>query len=383
MRLVRVQVPEFRVLKDVDISFEPEYVPQVFPLGSLNGGGKSTLLQLIFVLLDIEPDLYGKTPLKNSYFKELLSDLIDKSSQKQELSKLATITLLNDEGKKIDLNYFYGDISNDGERLKEFNVSKNFIYFIYAYDAPLKGFIASANIEGEDDTPDLFKLSSKCFEIIDGIRKQITLISPSNQSYLFATQEERRLLYTSDTGKNYEILNRFKKDYPNFYTYDFIDLLTEAFQLAKEKDYNERKKTGVYGTYIEQLENAINRLFIDGKKIITLTLEQQRYTEDTIQGIAFLLPSGVEIYPEDLSHGELKRLAIFTVLTYYKIQDSIVLMDEIESGLHLDWQYTIIRDLLEWGKTNQYILATHSYELCTAVTPAHVKEIESKRIATY
>ena len=51
MRLLRVQVPEFRALKDVDISFEPDFTPQVFPLGSLNGGGKSTLLQLIFVLL--------------------------------------------------------------------------------------------------------------------------------------------------------------------------------------------------------------------------------------------------------------------------------------------------------------------------------------------
>ncbi len=30
MRLVRVQVPEFRVLKNMDISFEPEYVPQVY-----------------------------------------------------------------------------------------------------------------------------------------------------------------------------------------------------------------------------------------------------------------------------------------------------------------------------------------------------------------
>ena len=30
MRLLRVQVPEFRALKDVDISFEPEFTPQVF-----------------------------------------------------------------------------------------------------------------------------------------------------------------------------------------------------------------------------------------------------------------------------------------------------------------------------------------------------------------
>ena len=51
MFLKRVQVPDFRALKNVDISFEEQLEPHVFPLGSQNGGGKSTLLQLIFVLL--------------------------------------------------------------------------------------------------------------------------------------------------------------------------------------------------------------------------------------------------------------------------------------------------------------------------------------------
>jgi DNA repair exonuclease SbcCD ATPase subunit len=51
MRLLRVQVPEFRSLRDVDITFEKDFTPTVFPIGSQNGGGKSTLLQLIFTLL--------------------------------------------------------------------------------------------------------------------------------------------------------------------------------------------------------------------------------------------------------------------------------------------------------------------------------------------
>lgn len=374
MRLVRVQVPEFRVLKNVDISFEPEYVPQVFPLGSLNGGGKSTLLQLIFVLLNIEPDFSGKAPaLRDCYFKNLLLDLIDKASQKQELSRLATITLLNNKGKEIELNYFYGDFSNSEERFKKLNTNGNFfIYSTYIYDVPRRGFIASANIEGEDDTPDL----SKRFEIINNIRKQVALVSPANQSYLFATQEERRLLYTSDGEKNHtQVLKRLKDVFPNFYTYDFIDVLTEVFRLERDKDYAERLKTGVYGTHSEQLENAINRLFIDGKKIIPVTIDQKRHTKDSIQSMGFKLPSGEEIYPEDLSHGELKRLTIFILLKYYEIQYSIVLMDEIESGFHPDWQRHIVDDLVEWEASNQYILATHSYELCRGITPAHVKEL--------
>ena len=65
MHLQRVQVPDFRVLKDVDITFEKDFNPRIFPLGSQNGGGKSTLLQLIFVLLHCSGNSDSFLALKN------------------------------------------------------------------------------------------------------------------------------------------------------------------------------------------------------------------------------------------------------------------------------------------------------------------------------
>ncbi len=87
-----------------------------------------------------------------------------------------------------------------------------------------------------------------------------------------------------------------------------------------------------------------------------------------------------ELDPEDLSHGELKRVSIFAWLKSKNIENAIVLMDEIENAFHPDWHYQIVKDLEQWSPGNQYILATHSYELCQAVTPAHVKELEPKLI---
>ena len=55
-------------------------------------------------------------------------------------------------------------------------------------------------------------------------------------------------------------------------------------------------------------------------------------------------------------------------------------MDEIEIALHPDWQYEIINELQDWSKNNQFILATHSYSLCEALTPSHVRELEPKLI---
>lgn len=393
MRLVRVQVPEFRALKDVDITFEPEFTPQVFPLGSLNGGGKSTLLQLIFVLLSIIDDETSNnvnTSSQSSYFIELLRNLSDKKTQKKQYAILAIITLVNIKGIKITLQYLYGEVCDSNPGFCDYsrkNLQDCLVCFAVKGSLENSGFRGYIYIEGDNasyasyDTFDK-KIISERQRVINSIKKSIFLIAPSNQNYLFSTTEERRLLFTSDSEKTYDqVIKRLKNDFPTFFTYDFINVLTEVFRLARDKDFKEKSETGVYGTHYDQLENTINSLFIDGKKIIPLTIDQKRHTKDSIQSMGFKLPSGQEIYPEDLSHGELKRLTIFILLKYYDIQDSIVLMDEIENGFHLDWQYTIVRDLVEWGKTNQYILATHSYELCTAVTPAHVKEITPNLIA--
>ena len=101
--------------------------------------------------------------------------------------------------------------------------------------------------------------------------------------------------------------------------------------------------------------------------------------DDALSEISFVIEQNnkeIELSPEDLSHGELKRLAIYLWLKYNKINDAIVLIDEIEIALHPDWQYKIVSDLVEWTPGNQFILATHSYELCQALTPAHVKELD-------
>ncbi len=354
MRLLRVQVPEFRALKDVDISFEPDFTPQVFPLGSLNGGGKSTLLQLIFVLLN----------QASSYFTNLFSDItLDGNS---DYKKLATITVLIDN-EKIELSYFFCKSSK--MNFFQDSVTENYKMGFQFNNGVISifGMAETNKVITQEEVNYFFKKASN----------SIFLISPSNQPYLFLPREARRDLFNTNKEKYSYFMRKLPEDLPNFFTFDFVDVLVEVFRRARAKDFKERNKDNPFA-HTEKLESDINSLFIDGKKISSLIIEQQRHTEDEIQGIFFTLPSGQKIYPEDLSHGELKRLAIFVLIKYHEMQDAIVLIDEIENGFHPDWQYTIVRNLVEWGKNNQYILATHSYELCTAVTPAHVKELEPR-----
>jgi ABC-type molybdenum transport system ATPase subunit/photorepair protein PhrA len=93
MRLLRVQVPEFRALKDVDITFEKDFVPAVFPIGSQNGGGKSTLLQLIFILLHC--------PF-NSNREHLLKNVLHGIKANETPKKLAQIHIFDTEVHDIE-----------------------------------------------------------------------------------------------------------------------------------------------------------------------------------------------------------------------------------------------------------------------------------------
>jgi predicted ATP-dependent endonuclease of OLD family len=109
MHLQRVQVPDFRVLKDVDITFEKDFNPRVFPLGSQNGGGKSTLLQLIFVLLHCSAN-----PDRHFALKNLLNGFtLVKSQDKKILAKIE----IWDGRKYVNLEFF---VCNNGYIKKTF-----------------------------------------------------------------------------------------------------------------------------------------------------------------------------------------------------------------------------------------------------------------------
>jgi ABC-type cobalamin/Fe3+-siderophores transport system ATPase subunit len=91
-------VPDFRVLKHVDITFDPQLEPRVFPLGSQNGGGKSTLLQLIFVLLHCAID-----PEKFHLVENLLWGF--QVSEEDERRSLASVEIRDDAFGDVSLKY--------------------------------------------------------------------------------------------------------------------------------------------------------------------------------------------------------------------------------------------------------------------------------------
>ncbi|NCQ96313.1 MAG: AAA family ATPase [Microcystis aeruginosa W11-06] len=490
MRLLRVQVPDFRVLKNIDISFEKDFFPQIFPIGSQNGGGKSTLLQLIFILLHCSGD-----PEKIEY----VVNLLDRCQLEDELEQkpLAIFEILTDNREKVKLDFFicrdayikellsnldgqeegWDNINIDDLKISDFKKLKDIDQIIDKlkdkYDKLMnlanKFLTERENLirldEGEDNfllALGIFKLSRdrilylddyskddlevmqktirvslqqtnnelgdyyyNCeilFERIEIIKNilgrnkfvylcqaknqkneeifllckfsqttqeefqlfmkelssKIFLAAPSTQVFIFLPKATNKSLFqinqgNPDSSNYYLAMADIKKKLSNLFTYDFlpVELLINYFIMARDQDFAQAIETGEYGNNYQLIRQNLNLILSD--KEINL--------DKDISGITFKFKgdiNGEELYPEDLSHGELKRLSIYLWLKYRRIKDAIVLMDEIEIALHPDWQYKIIEDLQEWEPSNQYILATHSYELCQALTPAHVKEIEPK-----
>jgi len=452
MHLQRIRVPDFRVLKDVDITFEKDFVPRIFPLGSLNGGGKSTLLQLIFTLLHCSTDPERKPFVQNllhglklredshkrtlaiidiwnndrtvsfnffcckySYIQKKMQLSYDPFSEEYQVLKTSnfpTIKLLHKKNLDIDtvdteeqgnilselmgnLEHEYASLDPDSSDLycEEYNVFKAKIeellikinkYMESHHLISISEY--SVNQKGENDENVLLchidglntaKISE--FELFfNDISKKIFLAAPSTQVFLFLKQESRNLLFKSKSGTDkdyYSQLKDARSQLINLFTYDFlaVDLLIQAFKDAFDLDREEAIETGEYGNHYHNLKKELNQMLFNKKIDI----------DKDFTGVKFTLDRNgetIELSPEDLSHGELKRLSIYMWLKHHNIEDAIVLMDEIEIAFHPDWQYQIIQDLQEWAPNNQYILATHSYELCQALTPAHVKELEPKLI---
>jgi len=445
MHLLRVQVPDFRVLKDIDITFEQTFNPNVFPLGSLNGGGKSTLLQLIFVLLHCSAhserhqfiaNMLERVTIPEGENSKLLArfEFIDKDDEKIELEFmlcnddylrqldidpifnkdmvsfgifLEEKELLSKRVKKeeeIKRGEFSDTIYDDGTVLKaaeqyeeaqsnieKINKSLNTIQPLLNslsenFTKKKQDFITSYSCNGNStgllcQSSDTNKTTKDIKAILTILSTQVFLSSPSTQIYLFLNKEVKKLLFKTVGAKgrfwweNYESeLDDVKYILPNFITFDIfaIEAIVSLIEHARNQDFKTLVNTDINGTSYQKIMSELNLLTQD-KKVLP-----QLDKKAAITGIVFKTNEGIEIYPEDLSHGELKRLSIYVWLKTLPKGENIVLMDEIENALHPDWQYQIVRDLVEWGKDNQYILATHSYGLCEALTPAHVKELEPK-----
>ena len=342
MFLKKIHIYNYKLFKDIKINLEKSDISDVFSIASVNGGGKSTLLQFIFTILHCFMD-----EMKHDYISQLLQDIKLPIKDKE---KLANFTV-NYNNKDYNLNFILvsKELINKVENIpdNEFDIWDIFI----------------TTINRETNTSLVLK-SNMSVELLEKLSKNIFLASPNSQVFHFLKEEDKNLIYSNSSNSKYksysESIESLKKDIKNFFTYDFFStqIVLNIFEKAFKEDRALKLSTDRYGDHYDKLIETLDN-FLEGKSITV---------DADISKIIFKLrDSEIVLSPTDLSHGELKKLGLFIWLEYFVPKDSIVLMDEIDIALHPSWQYELVDNLEEWSTNNtQFFLATHSPQILSS-----------------
>jgi len=132
---------------------------------------------------------------------------------------------------------------------------------------------------------------------------------------------------------------------------------------------------------IDKFFEVINSLFEETNKEITIdpsnntlvfNIKGTGGTFDTAEGKSFILADGKEFHIADemvqldqLSSGEKQIILILTTVFLQEEKPNILLMDEPEISLHINWQERLIEVIRQLNPNCQLILATHSPTIFT------------------
>jgi predicted ATP-binding protein involved in virulence len=461
MQLTQVEIIKYKNFNNIVIDFKKSNFPNVFSIASENGGGKSTLLQFIFIILhcflDEKKKKYINNILENqihyeessvikfiinhndtnynidffttstnwkNYDFNLYLDLeeLDKEikynrDKEVKYNKILSLKKILEQFKRITplfknkfreselifnslgLESQYNELRIDSNQKKVLNNYLNFINIalnkseiqftdtkeleeVYSNNKnmleELKEKLNQEDIQYINHLNDkqvLLLKTDMSSELLLELSNRVFLIAPSSQLFHFLQQEDKLEIFDSMVSYS-SVLENIKENLNNFNTYDFasIENILQSFKKASQEDLKQKRKTGNYGNRYDELTIELKTLLGD-KEVLE--------TEDGDRVIFKSKDTGEELYPEDLSHGELRKLGIYIWLKYIVDENSIILMDEPDIALHPKWQYNLVHDLVKWSSGTQFILATHSPQILSSTYYKNIIKLDAEGVKQY
>lgn len=141
-------------------------------------------------------------------------------------------------------------------------------------------------------------------------------------------------------------LKQLESEYA-YYLSDLSKQLSDRIQIVGNVDLKDMQS--IY---------AHNKKFID---IVNKAFENTNKTIDATQSkLQFKLNDDLLENNKRLSSGEKQFLIIMLTVLLQRNEESILIMDEPEISMHLDWQRSLIHNIKVLNPNCQIILATHS-----------------------
>lgn len=337
------------ILKKIEIKglwgttdIEWELDPHVNILGGINGSGKSTILNVVSnSLYKKNSKVYFPTPIfqqlffktdKECYLVEFLDGIQNQEEDKKRLESLnyenVDDIILEQKQKNISfekLRSIESKIHNQGTKysMKEYLTDIFKTQYISTFEQSLADVNAVKKVYGE--------------EVETNLDFELAKLAKDYTNYrLNLSQKIQAVLDVDAENTNYKELH--------------------------EETYKFKKR----------FEEIVNLLFVETNK-------QLIYENETNKLLFLKDNEKVTVY--QLSSGEKQLLIILLSVLIQDNKESIILMDEPEVSLHIDWQKKLIGYIRELNPNAQLIIVTHSPGLIMEKWIDNVTEISeiSKR----
>ncbi len=155
-------------------------------------------------------------------------------------------------------------------------------------------------------------------------------------------------------------IDRLEKKYLNYQ----VDLFKRMQEIWAKRGAQNGGMDDEVNAYRERFLAMIDTLFCDSGKTIDRSKNE----------VSFKI-GDQEILPSQLSAGEKQLLIILMTVLVQDNRPSILLMDEPEISLHIDWQKKLIGYIRELNPNCQVIIATHSPAIIMEGWHDHVFEV--------
>jgi len=382
-----------------DLSFGEEFPqnPNLLILYGENGTGKTTLLWLLFHLLNRAPKRGHRSYLAHHQFKKIVvtfSDGTRISAERENAEKGPFIMRLFHE--EVELSSYKYEVSKDGSVAPKVSDDIENIRFTGSLPEFNFGFLSHDRSTRIDEAArrthrltaaesDLSPIQYSVSHAISTARRQG--IKSSNQGQLTVnaiyTELIRQIALMPPTPPEagveegrYKLLRRLEeqaritKEYSKFGLISDLEvegLLNSLRNMPHNRLHiveqvlepflrgNEARLDALNGLYValKTMVEALNSMYLN--KHVTIHLES---------GVN-ITSAGCPLLPEQLSSGEQELLILFCEVISALRPKTILFIDEPELSLNVSWQRKLLNLLLKCasGSTVQFVIATHSIEM--------------------
>lgn len=338
MRIVEISVEKLFGIFDHTIRLNQE--DRITIIHSPNGFGKTAILRLIHAIFSGSHSEISSIPYK--IIKVVFDTNVTLLFEKDDLDPII-----------IYWSFFNGDKSSEKVRLEWVSPLTDITSSIKTV------FVSIERIRFE-------KTHQLRYEIEEKTKDYSTLTQSLESTYPLRLVEKKEVFDIENLKNKLRNIENRQKDLVSAGLFDaqnipnpsFIDKVDDSTQMALSLYVEDMEKKFAIFDEIEEkveiLKEIINSRFLYKKMLVSKN-----------EGIYFVNDTGEKLSFGELSSGEQHELVLFYELLFETKENSLILIDEPEISLHVEWQSKFLKDLARAAKNSMFdvLLATHSPQI--------------------